>query len=91
MTQEEGIKASVEAIKTIKSKYEVEVIKEYEIPPIVNTKTGKTTGHAVVIRLNTKYDYDDNIIETWKGLLNADEWSIRATKNQLWITFRIHY
>ncbi len=91
MKQEEFLRASVEAIEVIKSQYEVEVIKDYEMPPIVNMKTGKTTGHAVVIRLNTKYDYDDNIIETWKGLLNADEWSIRATKNQLWLTFRIHY
>ena len=42
MTQEEKdnlLKDVVAAIGVIKAQFEVEVIKDYEIPPLVNTKT----------------------------------------------------
>ena len=85
------IKQINKIIEEIKSDYEVEVIKDYVLPPLINMETGKTTGCGIQMQLNTKYDYDDAIIEDWKKRLNADSWLIRVRRNQLWLTFYVHY
>ena len=78
-------------INDIKSKYEVEVIKDYHIRPLVNTKTGKDTGFAATLQLNTRFDFDNDTIHEWKERLMADCWYVNVKRNQLRITFNIHF
>lgn len=85
------LKDAVAAIDTIKAQFEVEVIKDYEIPPLVNTKTGEDIGFGVKMQLSTRYDYDEELLTEWKRLLKADEWYISVKRNQLHVTFKVRY
>lgn len=94
MTQGEKaslLKDIVLGIEAIKEQYEVEVIKDHEIPPLVNLKTKEDIGFAVKLFLNTRYDYDDKSITTWKNLLKADDWYISVKRNQLSVTFKVRF
>lgn len=94
LTQEEKdnlLKDIVDAIRVIKAQYEVEVIKDYEIPPLVNTQTLQYIGFGVKLQLNTSYDYDEDIFTQWKQLLKADHWYISVKRNQLHITFNVRF
>ena len=86
---EKTIENAVKAIESIKADYEVEVIKDYALPPLVNMKTGKTTGFGVEIQLSTKYDYNEHLLNNWKERLQADEWMLRVRRSQLWVTFKV--
>lgn len=88
---EKTLENTVKVIDEIKAEYEVEVIKDYELPPLVNMKTGATTGHGVVMQLNTKFDYDEHLLEDWKRRLQADDWNMRVRRSQLWVTFNVLY
>lgn len=79
------------AIGVIKAQYEVEVIKDYEIPPLVNTNTMQAPGFGVKLQLNTCYDYDEEMLTQWKNMLKADEWYISVKRNQLHVTFIVRY
>lgn len=83
------VEDAVKAINEIKEQFSVEVVKDYALPPLVNTKTGKTVGFGVELQLNTKYDYDENLFNDWKQRLQADEWHLRVRRNQLWVTFKV--
>ena len=85
------LKDVVAAIGVIKAQFEVEVIKDYEIPPLVNMKTGKDLGFGVKLQLNTRYDYDEKMLTQWKNMLKADEWYISVKRNQLHVTFKVRY
>jgi hypothetical protein len=85
------LKDAVAAIGVIKAQFEVEVIKDYEIPPLANTNTGEYTGFGVMLQLNTRYDYDEAMLTEWKRLLKADEWYISVKRNQLHVTFKVRY
>lgn len=85
------LKETVAAIGVIKAQFEVEVIKDYEIPPLVNTNTGEHKGFGVKLQLNTRYDYDEAMLTEWKRLLKADEWYISVKRNQLHVTFKVRY
>jgi hypothetical protein len=87
--EEKTIEKAVEALNAIKAQYKVEVIKDYEIPPLVNMRTGATTGFGVELQLNTKYDYDEATLNDWKDKLQADEWHLRVRRSQLWVTFKV--
>ena len=76
---------AVAGIEAIKAQFNVEVIKDYEIPPLVNTATGEY--FVVKLRLNTSYDYDEEMLTEWKRLLKADDWYIGVKRNQLHVTF----
>lgn len=91
MKQEESIKHTNEAIEAIKKEVQKDVIKDYMLPPLVNMKTGKTTGHGVEMQVSTKYDYSEDVLKDWKEKLGADGWNIRVRRNQLFIRFFIHY
>lgn len=91
MRQEESIKHTNEAIEAIKKEVQKDVIKDYMLPPLVNMKTGKTTGHGVEMQVSTKYDYSEDVLKDWKEKLGADGWNIRVRRNQLFIRFFIHY
>lgn len=94
MTQGEKsllLKDTVSGIEAIKAQYEEEVIKEYEIPPLVNLDTKEETGFAVKLFPYTRYDYDEKTLSVWKILLKADEWYISVKRNRLCITFMVRY
>lgn len=79
----------IAGITEIKSQFKVEVIKDYEIPPLVNT--GEYKGFGVKLQLNTRYDYDEAMLTEWKRLLKADEWYISVKRNQLHVTFKVRH
>ena len=81
----------IAGITEIKAQFKVEVIKDYEIPPLVNTNTGEYKGFGVKLQLNTCYDYDEAMLAEWKRLLKADEWYISVKRNQLHVTFKVRY
>ena len=89
--KDELLKHVVGAIGAIKAQFEVEVIKDYEIPPLVNTKTMQDIGFGVKLQLNTRYDYDEEMLTQWKNMLKADEWYISVKRNQLHVTFKVRY
>lgn len=81
----------IAGITEIKAQFKVEIIKDYEIPPLVNTNTGEHKGFGVKLQLNTRYDYDEAMLTEWKRLLKADEWYISVKRNQLHVTFMVKY
>ena len=85
------LKDAVTAIGAIKAQFNAEVIRNYEIPPLVNTKTGEGIGFAVKMQLSTRYDYDEELLTEWKRLLKADDWYISVKWNQLHVTFKVRY
>ena len=85
------LKEAVAAIGVIKAQFKVEVIKNYEIPRLVNTNTGELKGFGVQLQLNTRYDYNEAMLTEWKHLLKADEWYISVKRNQLHVTFNVRY
>lgn len=90
--QKDGLlKDTVAAIGVIKAQFEAEVIKDYEVPPLVNTNTGANIGFGVKLQLNTRYDYDEALLTEWKHLLKADDWFISVKRNQLHVTFKVRY
>ena len=76
-------------IKAMQEEYAKGVIKDWEMPPLVNMKTGETTGFAVVINVGTKYDYTEDLLTDWKERFDADEYKVSARRNQLTLTFTI--
>lgn len=94
MTEKEKADLVSEAravIETIKKQYMVEVIKDCMIPPLVNIQTGKTTGFAVQLELNTRYNYDEFMLMQWKKMLNAEHWYITARRCKLHVIFKVRY
>jgi len=85
------LKDAVAAIGVIKAQFDDEVIRNYEIPPLVNTNTGENIGFGVKMQLNTRYDYDEEMLTQWKNMLKADEWYISVKRNQLHVTFKVRY
>ena len=84
------LKDVVASIGVIKAQYEAEVIKDYEIPRLVNMK-GEHKGFGVKLQLNTSYDYNEATLTKWEGLLKADEWYISVKRNQLHVTFKVRF
>lgn len=83
--KEKLLKHIVDTIVQINAEYDVEVIKEKKILPLVKTDI----GYIVKLRLNTTYDYDEEMFSEWKRRLKADYWYIKVKRNQLHITFRV--
>ena len=80
-----------QVICALKEEYAEGVIKDHEIPPLVNIHTGQGTGYAVIIHLANKYEYTDDVLNDWKQRFKADEYSVTAKHNQLTVKFSIHY
>ena len=87
MTSEEIIAIA----KEIQKDYSNDVIKDIEFPPLVDKRTLKDVGIGVVFQLSIKFDYNMDIIDSWKKILGADNWYIRVSRNQLHLTFYIHF
>ena len=87
MTQQKIIQAA----KEIKAFYEQGVIKDIEFPPLVNKRTLEDVGMGVIFNLSTKFDYNEATIMEWKEKLGSDDWKVNARRNQLFITFYVHF
>lgn len=85
------IENAVKVLKEIKAEVNSGVIKAFEIPVLCNMETGRETGFAVVMTLSTKYDYPSTIIEKWRKRLDAEDYVISVSRNQLRITFNVMY
>lgn len=90
--EEKSLEMAQAAIQKIKDGVSAkDVIKDYELPPIVNFNTCKTIGLSAVLLLNTRYDYSEDVFEHWKKLLSADDWYFNVRRNQLRVHFSIHF
>lgn len=85
------LKAIAKAMGKIDAMSDLEYINDYELPVIIDKNTLDDTGYAVVIELNTRLQYDEEMLAEWKRLLNADEWYFRVSQNILYITFKVRY
>lgn len=85
------LKDAVAAIGVIKAQFDDEVIRDYEIPPLVNANTGEDIGFGVKLQLSTRYDYDEKLLTEWKRLLKADDWHISVKWNRLHVIFKVRY
>ena len=88
MNEQKTTEHAAEVIRALQE-YKEGVIKDYEMPPLVNMKTGKTIGFAVVMQVAGKYDYSDSLLNEWKEKFGADDYSISVKRSQLWVTFTI--
>lgn len=90
----EGLKTekrAYEVICALKEEYADGVIKDYEMPPLVNIHTGKHTGFAVIVHLANKYEYTGDVLNDWKQRFHADEYTVTAKHNQLAVKYSVHY
>ena len=78
-------------LKEIKAEVNSGVIKDSNISVLCNLFTGDVIGFKVVLTLSTKDDYPSTILEEWRKRLEADEYVIRVSRNQLIITFNVMY
>lgn len=78
-------------LKELKAEVNNGVIKGHEIPVLCNMETGRETGFAVVLTLSTKYDYPSTILDKWRKRLEAEDYVISVSRNQLRITFKVMY
>lgn len=78
-------------LKEIKAEVNKEVIKDFEMPDICNMETAMITGFAVILTLSTKFDYTNRIFDNWMKRLEADDYMISVTRNQLRVRFNVMY
>lgn len=83
------IEFAANVLKEIKAEVNVGVIKDYHISKLCNIETARETGLAVVLTLSTKYDYPSSILEKWRTRLEAEDYVISVSRNQLEITFKL--
>lgn len=76
-------------IKEITGQVNKGVIKDFEIAPMVNIHTHKTTGIAVILQLGKNFDFPSDVLDEWKERLHAYVYVIDARHNQLHVTFKI--
>lgn len=85
------IEHAVGVLKEIKAEVNSGVIKDSHISKLCNIETGRETGFAVVLTLSTKYDYHSTILEKWRKRLDAEDYVISVSRNQLRIRFNVMY
>lgn len=78
-------------VKILKERVQKDFIKEFFLTPLVALKTGASTGYAVELHVSQKYDISDEIMTSFKDLLNADSWSFHISNRQLYLRFFVHY
>ena len=89
--KEDLLKRIVASIDRIKELYKVEMIKDYELPSLVNMDTKQDIGVGVKLQLNTSYTYNEFKLTTWKRLLQANDWYIKYDHNHLYVIFTVLY
>lgn len=78
-------------LKEIKAEVNAGVIKDSHISKLCNMDTAREAGLVVVLTLSTKYDYPSTILEKWRKRLEADDYVISVSRNQLRIRFNVMY
>ena len=89
--KEELIDKIYETIVKMKEETNKGVIKEHTINSVVNWKTGEEIGQAAVLTCGTKFEYTEDVLKHWKEQLEAEEYRIKVTRSQLYITFIVPY
>ena len=87
--QRAEVKNAAIVLEEIRGQVNKGVIKDFEIAPMVNIHTHKTTGIAVILQLGRNFDFPSDVLEDWKERLRAYEYLIDARHNQLHVTFKI--
>ena len=85
------IKQAVSVLREIKAEAKEGVIKSSEMPSLCNIDTGKETGFAVILTLSTKFDYSSWTLEKWRRRLDADDYMISVSRNQLKVRFNVMF
>lgn len=85
------IKQAASVLREIKAEVKEGVIKSSEIPSLCNIDTGQETGFAVILTLSTKFDYDNARLENWRRRLDADDYWISVSRNQLKVRFNVMF
>ena len=85
------IKQAVSVLREIKAEVKEGVIKSSEMPSLCNIDTGQKTGFAVILTLSTKFDYDNARLEDWRRRLDADDYMISVSRNQLKVRFNVMF
>ena len=85
------IKQAVSVLREIKAEVKEGVIKSSEMPSLCNIDTGKKTGFAVILTLSTKFDYERAMLEDWRRRLDADDYMISVSRNQLKVRFNVMF
>ena len=80
-----------EELKAIKAELAEGVIKDHEMPTLCDMNTCKDTGFAIIMTLNTKYDYTSDVLDLWKNRFMADNYMINVRRNQLKVRFNVRY
>ncbi len=91
MNKEKSDEQITRFIKELNEEYVDGTVKEIEVPPLINMKTGKQIGNAVIIYLSNKYDYSDEFLNFWKEKLGAISYSVSANRNRLKIKYIKRY
>lgn len=82
---------ALEVLKAIKAEIKSDVIKDYDMLKLCNIYTGQETGIAFILTLSTKYDYPSDKLEDWRKRLEAEDYVIGASRNQLHVRFNLMY
>ena len=85
-----NMKNAAEIVKALQNKYTADVILGYHINPLVSVETRKEVGYGITINLNGKNEYDDSVLNDWKTKFDAEECSIKVTRNQLVVIYRVY-
>lgn len=78
-------------VREIKEECNKGVIKDHEIPTLVNWDTGEETGFAVILTLSTAYDYHNNVLDEWKTRLMAMDYVISVNRNRLQVKYNVMF
>lgn len=82
-------KHAADVLNEIKAELKSDVIRCYKMPTICNMNTGEDSGFAVILTLNTKYDYSDVLLDVWMRRLEASYYIITVKRNHLRVRFYV--
>ena len=85
------IEHAANVLKEIKAEFNAGAIKDSEFSKLYKIGTERETGLAVVLTLSTKYVYPSTILDKWRKRLEAEEYVISVSRNQLRIMFIVMY
>lgn len=85
------IEHAASVLREIKAEVYGEFIKDSQILKSVNLDTVRETGFSVVLTLCKGVGYHSTILEMWRKWLDAEEYVVSVSRNQLRITFNVMY
>lgn len=88
---EKTISQAFEEIQALKAELKKGVIKGHTIPELCDANTLKNTGFAIILTLDSQYEYSNKILDYWNERFMSDDYLIKVNHNQLKIQFNIRY